>query len=60
VVARVEGMGLEEAAAVAVAVRGGVGNDLLQFSFSMIFHLNGTLSRYSFLIIDVSHGFIRL
>ena len=56
-VVKVEGMGQEEAAVVAVAVRGGAGNDLPQFSFSMIFHLKGTLSRYSFRIIGLSHGF---
>jgi hypothetical protein len=32
-VVKVEGMGQEEAAVVAVAVRGGAGNDLPQFSF---------------------------
>ena len=42
---KVEGMGQEEAAVVAVAVRGGAENDPPQFSFSMIFHLKGTLSR---------------
>jgi hypothetical protein len=45
VVVKVEGMGQEEAAVVAVAVRGGAGNDLPEFSFSMIFHLKDTLSR---------------
>ena len=45
---KVEGMGQEEAAVVAGAVREGARNDLPQFSFSMIFHLKGTLSRYSF------------
>ena len=55
---KVEGMGQEEAAVVAVAVRGGAGNDLSQFSFSMIFHLKGTLSRCSFRIIGLSHGFL--
>ena len=45
---KVEGMGQEEAAVVAVAVRGGAGNDLPQFSFSMIFHLKGTLSDKAF------------
>jgi len=30
---------------VAVAGRGGAGNDLPEFSFSMIFHLKDTLSR---------------
>jgi hypothetical protein len=47
VVVKVEKMGQEEAAVVAVAVRGGVGNDLPQFSVSMIFHLKGTFFRYS-------------
>jgi hypothetical protein len=56
VVVKVEGMEQEEAAVVAVAVRGGAGNDLPQFFFSMIFHLKGTLSRYSFRIIGLSHG----
>jgi hypothetical protein len=45
VVVKVEGMGQEEVAVVAVAVRGGARNDLPQFSFSMVSHLNGTLSR---------------
>ena len=27
-------------------------------SFSMIFHLKGTLSRYSFRIMGLSHGFL--
>jgi len=36
-VVKVEGMVQEEAAVVVVAVRGGAGNDLPQFSFSMIF-----------------------
>jgi hypothetical protein len=58
VVVKVEGMGQEEAAVVAEAVRGGAGNDLPQFSFSMIFHLKGTLSRCSFRIIGLSHGFL--
>ena len=48
----------EEAAVEAVAVKGGAGNDLPQFSFSMIFHLKGTLSRYSSPIIGLSHGFL--
>jgi hypothetical protein len=47
VVVKVEGMGQEEAAVAAVAVRGAAGNDLPQFSFSTIFDLKGTLSRYS-------------
>jgi hypothetical protein len=44
VVGKVEGMGQEEAAVVAVEARGAAGNDLFQFSFSTIFHLKGTLS----------------
>jgi hypothetical protein len=48
VVVKVEGMEQEEAAVEAVAVKGGAGNDLTKVSFSMIFHLKGTLSRYSF------------
>ena len=55
---KVEGMGQEEAEVVAVAVRGGAGNDLPQFFFSMIFHLKGTLYRYSFRIVGLSHGFL--
>ena len=46
----------EEAAVEAVAVKGGAGNDLNKVSFSMIFHLKGTLSRYSFRIMGLSHG----
>jgi hypothetical protein len=45
VVVKVEGMEQEEAAVEAVAVKGGAGNDLPLVSFSMIFHLRGTLSR---------------
>ena len=45
---KVEGMEQEEAAVEAVAVKGGAGNDLTKVSFSMIFHLKGTRSRYSF------------
>jgi hypothetical protein len=44
-VVKVEGMEQEEVAVVAVAVRGGDGNDLPQVPFSMIFHLKDTLSR---------------
>jgi hypothetical protein len=58
VVAKVEGMEQEEAAVEAVAVRGGAGNDLPQFFFSMISHLKGTLSRYRFRIMGLSHGFL--
>jgi hypothetical protein len=46
-VEKVEGMEQEEAAVEAVAVKGGAGNDLPQVTLSMIFHLKGTLSRYS-------------
>jgi hypothetical protein len=45
VVVKVEGMEQEEAAVVAEVVRGGVGNDIPQVSFSMICHLEGTLSQ---------------
>ena len=55
---KVEGMEQEEAAVEAVAVKGGAGNDLPLVSFSMIFHLRGTLSRYSLRIIGLSHGFL--
>ena len=50
-------MGQEEAAVVAVVVREGAGNNFPEFSVYMIFHLKGTLSRYSFRIIGLSHGF---
>ena len=55
-VVKVEGMGQEEAAVVAVAARGDAGNDLPQFSFLMIFHFTNTLSPHSFRLIGLSHG----
>ena len=54
---KVERMEQEEAAVEAVAVKGGAGNDLTKVSFSMIFHLKGTLSRYSFRIMVYRTGF---
>jgi hypothetical protein len=57
-VVKVEVMEQEEALVVAVVVRGDVGNNLPQVSFYIILHLKGTLSRFSFRIMGLSHGFL--
>jgi hypothetical protein len=59
VVAKVEGMEQGEVVVVAVVVKGGAGNDLPRVFFSMISYLKGTLSRYSFRIMGVSHGSLK-
>jgi len=51
-----EGMEREEATVEAVAVKGVAGNDLPQDSFSMIFHLNCNLLRYSLRIMGLRMG----